>query len=141
MGYKSPRIYCLTIQTGTHNFVDSTTYYFSSVAGVSSTGAIWDSHKQIIPLSGTIRAAQVHVISTGADGSNESWPMYIRVNDATDYLIQSVTQALYNRYWKNSNLNIPINEGDFIALKTVCPAWATNPNTSRVGAVFILETS
>lgn len=134
------RTYSMVIQSGTLSPVDATTYYVSPVAGVAPT-TTYNDQKQIVPITGTIQAAQIHCICTAATGTNEAWAFYIRVNDATDYLIESVSLAVANRYWKNNNLNIPIVAGDFISLKVVCPTWGTNPDTCRFGGIITVHSA
>jgi hypothetical protein len=64
--------------------------------------------------------------------------MSIRVNNTTDYLIESLTLANSNRVWANDALNIPVVAGDYIEIKEVQPAWVTNPATvTRTGVLYI----
>jgi hypothetical protein len=64
--------------------------------------------------------------------------MYIRVNNTTDNLIQTLAITNNNRVWLNAALNIAVTAGDFIEIKEVQPTWATNPATvTRTGVIYI----
>jgi hypothetical protein len=70
----------------------------------------------------------VHLWSyTITRGSAENISMYIRKNNASDTLIETVGLMAYGREWDNTGLSIPVASGDYIEIKMVCPSWATNP--------------
>jgi hypothetical protein len=114
---------------------DSQTMYWGGMAvAPSTTAARW---RVYIPFTGTIKAAYIYSYS-GTAGSNESWKMYIRVNNTTDYLIQDLTLSATDRVWSNTSLSISVNQGDYIEIKEVQPAWGTNPATvTRNGVIYI----
>lgn len=66
-------------------------------------------------------------------GTNESWSMYVRVNNTTDYLIEAVADNTGMRIWNNNAMNsgagISLSPGDEIVIKSINPTWATNPAT------------
>jgi len=64
--------------------------------------------------------------------------MNIRLNNATDTLIQTLALANSNRVWSNTSLSIAVVAGDYIEIKEVCPTWSTNPATvTRTGIIYI----
>jgi hypothetical protein len=100
----------------------------------STTAARW---RVYIPKAGTIKAARIYSYA-GTAGTGEAWSMYIRLNNTTDSLIQTLSLANSNRVWANDALSISVVAGDYIEIKEIQPAWATNPATvTRTGVVYI----
>jgi hypothetical protein len=116
--------------------VDSTTYY-SGIPPVvpTTTNAI---RKVYIRRNGIIRVAEMYTYANTA-GSSEAWSLYVRVNDTTDTLIATVSVSTNERVFSNSTINLPVSAGDFIELKWVCPAWATNPINVQLGGYLLVE--
>jgi len=83
--------------------------------------------------AGTITVAEIFTWAAGAVGTNENWSFYVRLNDTTDYLIATVGAATDQRAFQNSAINVPISSGDYVEIKTVNPAWATNPTNVSYG--------
>jgi hypothetical protein len=136
MGYTKISAYTLPFIGASATFVDATTYFLGAMPDRTwnTTSAIQGVY---VPYTGTIRACVVNIVC-GVAGTNEAWPIVIRKNDTTDYTFASVSQATNVRLWANYSLNIPVNSGDYLELKTVCPTWATNPDQGRTnGVVFI----
>jgi hypothetical protein len=77
--------------------------------------------------------------SSATTGTAEDWPMVLRVNDATDYAIGTVSAASNVRQWSNSFLNIPISAGDYVEIKTVTPDWVTAPAGTSAGGYILFE--
>ena len=117
--------------------VDATTYYFGNIAATApSTTA--DERKMYIPKSGTITFCEIATNATTA-GTNEAWPMYIRLNNTTDYEIATVSANTNLRMWKKTDFSIAVVAGDYIEIKTVTPTWATNPATFTQGGYIYIE--
>jgi len=140
MGYKSPRIYTIVLATAYVDYVDSTTYYYGqpfSQAQATTTATT----KAFIPKKGIIRVCSICVYHATLC-SNESLAYSIRLNDTTDYAIETKALTLADgssTLFSNSNLNIAVNAGDFIQIKLVTPAWATNPTAVRETATVLIE--
>lgn len=116
--------YALFVQSPEFDPADSTTYYFGALPlPPSTTGAERRVH---IPRAGTITRVDVTSYAKTA-GSNESWSLYVRKNDTSDTLVATVSAATNLRYFQASGLSITVAAGDYIEIKLVCPAWATNP--------------
>jgi len=100
----------------------------------STTAARW---RVYIPKAGTIKAARIYSYA-GTAGSNENWSMYIRKNNTSDTLIQTLAANTNDRVWANDALSIAVVAGDYIEIKEIQPAWGTNPATvTRTGVVYI----
>lgn len=101
----------------------SSTYYF----GFGLTGFTAQINRHYIERDGVINIARVSLIAS-AVGSGETFSIYLRKNNTTDYTITSVAVAsgLYQTYQAN-NLNIPVVAGDYFEGKYVTPAWVTAP--------------
>ena len=80
-----------------------------------------------------IIGSDIQFYTNGTTGTNENIEMYIRVNNTTDYLIETIGVATPKRRFNNNSMNIVLNAGDFYTVKFVCPTWATNP-TSILGS-------
>jgi hypothetical protein len=114
---------------------DAATYYFGSNADIP---AIFGGARRLyIPKAGTITGAYIFGYST-VDGSAENISVYIRLNNTTDTLIETVGASSGARLFDNAALSIAVVAGDYIEIKMVCPTWATNPTYLRLsGSVYI----
>ena len=116
---------------------DGATYYFGALAGLAPSttqglARIYFTHP------GVIKAAEIWSRAATA-GSAENISVYIRLNGATDTLIQTVGAATATRRFSNVALNITVATGDYIEIKMVCPTWATNPATMALGGHIYVE--
>ena len=128
--------YCVNVQAASQSTTtDSKTLYWGGMLVVPSTTA--NRWRLYIPKAGTIKAAVLYSYA-GTAGSAEDWSRYIRLNNTSDTLIATVAEASNNRVWANYALSIAVAAGDYIEIKEVCPAWATNPATvTRTGQIYI----
>ena len=120
----------------THTPGDAQTSYFGyRPIAPSTTGG---TNKIYIRQAGRITKAGVYSYS-GTAGSAETWTMYIRVNNAQDYLIQAQAVSANERMWINTSMNIPVVAGDYVEIKSVTSTMATNPATTIYGGGFYME--
>lgn len=111
-----------------------TVYWGSKNLAQQTTATI---HRIYIPKAGTIVACYIHLHS-GTAGTNEAWSMNIRLNNTTDYLVQTLNLSNAHRLWSNTALSIAVVAGDYIEIRKVQPTWATNPaNVRRSGIIYI----
>lgn len=120
----------------THTPGDAQTTYFGDRPIAPSTTA--GTNKIYIRQDGRITKAGVYSYS-GTAGSAEAWTMYIRVNNAVDYLIESKTISANERMWINTSMDIPVVAGDYVEIKSVTSTMATNPATTIYGGGFYME--
>lgn len=119
--------YTINVFAGTYTApTDAATVYFTSQVATPTNTATF--YNQTALRNCTITGASIDTRAATA-GSNEGWSIYIRVNDATDYLIATVSSATQLRTWQNSSLNISLTAGDKWVIKMVNPTWATEPAT------------
>lgn len=116
--------YAINVQALTSSPVDAQTIYFGMLPKAPITTA--NVSKVYFRATGTITAAEIYCYS-GTAGTAESWSIYIRKNNTTDYLIATVAAATNERVFSNTSLSIPVISGDYIEIKSVNPTWATNP--------------
>lgn len=121
------------------NLADAQTLYFGQVP-VAPQATTTQRRSVYFTRGGEIVACSVGIHSTVA-GSNESWSLYIRINDTTDVLIASVSNTNNLKTFTNSSLTIDVNAGDFFEMKLVCPTWATNPTSTFIGGYLTLKHS
>lgn len=128
--------YAINVQALTSSPTDAQTIYFGTLPKAPVTAA--GTSKVYIPKSGRIKRAEVYCYS-GTAGTNEAWSLYVRINDTTDYLISTISQAQSERKFQNANLDIPVNVGDYFEIKGIQPTWATNPLTTIYGGYIYIE--
>lgn len=128
--------YTLHVQALTSSPGDGATVYFGQLPKAPVTSA--NISKVYIPKAGTIKAARIYVYS-GTAGTNENWSLYIRLNNSSDTLIQTVGANTNERVFTNTSLNISVAAGDYIEIKGVQPTWATNPLTTIYGGYVYIE--
>lgn len=126
----------IAVQALTSSPTDAQTIYFGTIPRAPATNAA--SSKVYVRRAGVIRIAEVYCFS-GTGGTAESWSLYIRVNNTTDYLISTLTLAASERIFTNSNLAVPVSEGDYFEIKGVQPTWATNPLTTHYGGYVFID--
>lgn len=134
------KVFALNVFCGTiTGFVDAQElFYFAQVAAPVTTASFYsvviDRACILIGASITIRCATA--------GTDESWSMYVRVNDATDYLIETISSTDSRRTWNNNALNttgISLSPGDELIIKIANPTWATNPATGVSNGYLIFR--
>jgi hypothetical protein len=122
--------------------VDATTYYYGWGEGLVVGGRTTMATVQMtIPKSGRITRVIWSVV-IGTNGSNESVQHYLRLNNTTDTTLS--TTETYDpgaNTTKTFNYSaftpIVVVAGDTIALKIICPTWATNPSLTGHLAILI----
>lgn len=112
------------------------TQYFGNLIKPMTTTS--GNSKVYLRQSCTITSAEISSMSQTA-GSNETWELYIRVNDLVDYLIATTSVSTSFRVWSNTSLSIPINPGDFFEMKLVNPVWANTPQNTTFGGYVSIQ--
>lgn len=128
--------YTLPVQALTSSPGDGVTVYFGNLPKAPQTSA--DRSKVHIPKAGTIKRAVVYCYS-GTAGSNENWSLYIRLNNASDTLIQTLGVSASERIFQNASLSIAVIAGDYFEIKGIQPSWGTNPLTTIYGGYIYIE--
>ena len=128
--------YQIMVQALTSSPVDAQTVYFGQMPKAPITTAAVS--KVYIRKAGTITQANIYVYS-GTAGTAEAWSLYIRKNNTTDTLIETISAAASERVFDNSSLSIAVAAGDYIEVKSIQPTWATNPLTTIYGGYIHIE--
>lgn len=129
--------YALTVECMNQaTTTDAQTIYWGSKNLAHQTTA--DIHRIYIPKAGAIKVCYAHFHS-GTAGTAENWSLYIRLNNTTDTLVQTVGLSNAHRVFSNTGLSIAVAAGDYIELKEIQPTWATNPANVRRSAVIYVE--
>ena len=126
----------IPVQALTSSPADGATVYFGMLpkAPVTSAGI----GKIYVRGLCTIIRAEIYCYS-GTAGTAETWSLYIRVNNTTDYLIKTLSVSASERVFTNEALDISLVSGDYFEIKGVQPAWATNPLTTIYGGYVFME--
>lgn len=126
----------LNVQAAQSNPSSGATIFFGNLAlQPATTGG---TRKIFVRKKRVIRGAELYSRASTA-GSNEAWLFYIRVNDTTDYLIQSVGVSANERIWTNMALSIELNPGDYFEIKGVNPTWGTPPASFTIAGNILLQ--
>jgi hypothetical protein len=138
MPVKRAQCYTLHLLGGLSSFSpgDSTTYYWSTIAGTWETTAALRPHRFL--KDGIIKAASISTYG-GTAGTAEDWTMIIRINNTTDYTVATLAASAVTRNWLNLALNIPVKAGDYFEIKTTTPAWVTNPAPCQSWGTLLIE--
>lgn len=128
--------YSINVQALTSSPGDGATVYFGMLPKVPVTAAA--TSKIHIRVAGTITAANIYCYS-GTAGTGEAWPLYIRKNNTTDTLIQTLSVTTNERVFTNSALSIAVVAGDYIEIKGIQPTWVTNPLTTIYGGYVYIQ--
>ena len=128
--------YTLAVQALTSSPTDSQTVYFGQLPKAPTTTA--NISKVRIPKAGAIKRAYIYCYS-GTAGTAEAWSLYIRLNNASDTLIKTLSVSASERIFDNDALNIAVIAGDYFEIRGVQPLWATNPLTTIYGGYIYIE--
>jgi hypothetical protein len=121
-----------TNQTST---TDGQTVYWGLIDRLPTATA--GDHRVYIPFAGTIKIAYIFTQS-GTAGSGQDWSVYIRLNNTTDTLVQTIGSTSAVRVFTNTGLSIAVAQGDYIEIKEVHPTWTTNPvNIRRNFSIYV----
>jgi PKD repeat protein len=131
--------YTIPVMALSNSPADGVTTYFGNrpVAPNATTAGV---NKVFIPTTGTIERVEIYDYS-GTAGSNQAYSYYVRINDATDYLISTLSVNTNERRFTNSSINIAVNAGDYFEIKRVHPVWTTNPAANIVGGYVAVNAS
>jgi hypothetical protein len=128
--------YTLPILALAFSPTDSSSWYFGCLPRLAQATEGWS--KIYIPKAGTIKRVDIESVANTA-GSNEDWSLYVRLNATSDTLIETVAAATMGRRWSNTGLAIAVAAGDYVEIKSVHPAWATNPVNATMGGHLYIE--
>lgn len=126
--------YTIPVQALTSSPADGQTIYFGMLPKAPVTAAA--TSRIYVRNPTRINKVEVYTFS-GTAGSNESWSLYVRVNNTTDVLVQTVSVSASERVFTNSALNITLNTNDYFEIKMINPTWGTNPLTFIAGGYVI----
>jgi hypothetical protein len=126
----------INVQALSSSPTDAQTVYFGTLPKAPITTA--NISKIYIRKAGTIKIAEIYCYS-GTAGTSESWSLYIRKNNTTDYLIATLAVAASERVFSNTALSISVIAGDYVEIKGIQPTWATNPATTIYGGYIYIE--
>lgn len=116
---------------------DSTPYYIGNLAVAPQTVATL--LKVYVPKSGTIKAAVVNFINTGAGISAETSTVNVRVNTTDNAISTAVVNNAAATVVSNTAMNIAVTAGDYLQISWTTPGWATNPTSVYINATVYIE--
>jgi len=128
----------VTVNINKFDPADSATYYFGintqeaspTVAGI-----------EIVYISKpcTLTFADIKWQTYGVVGTTENISIYVRKNNTTDYLVETIGNTSNVKRFNNSptSFNLAFAVDDFFEIKVVCPAWGTNPTQVKITGYLI----
>jgi hypothetical protein len=128
--------YTLSVQALTSSPADGATIYFGQLPKAPVTTA--NISKVYFPKNGTIKRAYIYCYS-GTAGTNQNWSCYIRLNNTTDTLVETIGANTNERIFNNESLSISVTTSDYFEIKMVNPTWPTNPATTIFGGYIYIE--
>lgn len=128
------------LQFGALSFdpVDVTTYYEGGQYAVplASAGGL---RPVYIPRSGTIKAVYLSFVN-GVPGTAETSTISLRKNNTTDTTLSSVVDNSAGlQAVAATGLAVAVAAGDYVEIKWVTPAWATNPTAVLLSGTIYIE--
>lgn len=124
------------VQALTSSPADAQTIYFGNQPKAPTTTAA--TNKIFIRKKCILKGAEIYCFS-GTAGTNEAWSIYVRVNNTTDNLIQTVSSANAERVFSKTDFSIGLVPGDYLEIKSVNPTWSVNPLTTIMGGYLYFE--
>jgi hypothetical protein len=129
--------YTLPIHALTNSPADSVSNYLGNRPAAPTTTV--NVSIQFIPVAGTINIIEIYDYS-GTAGTNHDYSYYFRLNNTTEYLINTTVVAANERVFMNTTMGISVSAGDFFEIRREHPAWTTNPLTNIVGGYVLVST-
>jgi hypothetical protein len=130
-------VYVLNAECGTFSPADSSNYYFGAFGSLAPTGTAV-TRAIYIQRAGIITGAYVAILNTGTAGTTEAAAFYLRKNNTTDTLLASMsTNAAFNV--TSAAISVTMAVGDYLEIKVVTPAWATNPTNLNFRVQLLVE--
>ena len=127
--------YVLPVTAAPFSPADGLTYYFGvRYSAPVTTGAV---NRIYIPKAGTIKVA--YVLWQGTAPTAEDISLYIRLNDTSDTLIETIGDVAEAKLFNNAALGIAVVVGDYIEIKMVCPTWTDDPTGVFFGGTVYVE--
>lgn len=127
--------YALCVTAAGLDPADGLTYYFGGRYSAPTTTAGFC--RVYIPAAGTIKTAYVSWGGTAPTAENIS--VYIRLNNTSDTLIETIGDVSETKLFNNAALSIAVAAGDYIEIKVVCPTWTDNPTGVTFGGTLYVE--
>lgn len=132
----SGKNYAITGSLQKSSFVDATTYYFGAhpQSTLITTAGL---NRVYVPAAGTISAVYFSIYNNaGIQGTAEPSPVYLRLNNTTDYLIDNFVLSMASSaasYYANTTISVSVNAGDYFEFKQISNTWVTNPTNIQYG--------
>ncbi len=128
--------FAIAVQALTSSPTDAQTVYFGTLPKAPVTTAA--TSKVYVRKACTLTIAEIYCFS-GTAGTAESWSLYVRLNNTTDYLIATLAVSASERVFSNAAMSVPIAAGDYVEIKGVQPTWVTNPATTIYGGYLYFQ--
>lgn len=130
--------YIIFFQGFTASILDSTTYYLGP--DFITTTATAQSLRIFIPAAGVITSVYGCVFVEDTLGSAGSTSLYVMVNSSSDTLVSnSIPMTSATNTFNGTALGKAVSAGDYIFIKFVTPAWATNPEEILISLSVLIK--
>jgi hypothetical protein len=139
-GWSVPVGYTMQGSAATYNPVDGqTTFWGATPSEPPDTTAA--QHRVYIRRTSVLKSIRIYWHAWSVAGSNNDISWYIRVNDTTDYLVQTIGSTGAAKLPSATGLDISLAAGDYFEIKVVQPTWTTNPTGVHQSFTAYFETA
>lgn len=114
--------------TAVSNPADGTTVFFGYSWHVGPSLTNGGLRRMYAGVACTITAVTVNSYNASGNASAETYSVYVRVNNTTDYTISTAgLLTTPNTFVTNQSMSVPLGATDYYEYKVVYPTFATNP--------------
>lgn len=130
----------MTEYTGSMTWVDGLSAYYGLIDTAQAVSAAnYNLVKIEVPKTGVVKRIWIKV-SYSTTGSGETINVFARLNDTTDFgTISFAFAGVSPVHATDSTVSQAVTAGDYLAVKVVCPTFATDPTQVRLAAVIYIE--
>jgi hypothetical protein len=104
-------------------------------------GTTFDTMRIYLPINCRLKGATFFWRAGSTAGSGENISIYIRRNNSTDTLVQTVGNTSATKVFSSVALDVAYNAGDYFEVKVTQPTWATNPTNVRIFGTVVFQPS
>lgn len=128
--------YCIQSSHRDYDPGDAFTIYFANCGNLGLTTNATN-NRIYVPKNCTLIGYDITCYIAGTAASAESSTLSVRVDNTTDFLLNStVTYSATFQQWHSMALSNDINAGSYLNIKWQTPTWVTNP-TSLVNSIVL----
>lgn len=132
------QIYTYTFGSQATNLAASTTYYIGSPFTTILSTSVYGTRRSYITKTGTITHFNYRSGAFTSPSSGENQTLYLRINGNSTTTLTTTHKTDTVTYGFSTDLNIPVNAGDYFEVILKTGSYATTPvNFSATGNLYV----